>query len=290
MTIQRRRFVDAHIHLWNTPANPWYSFPLPGPDDFGLGLTEPFPDVFDWTDYTESVATLDLIKFVHVTAVARPGDVETETAWVDSIARQTGLPYALIGSVDLDSPTPEIENLITRQQQFPAYRGLRLLGGADYTTDKTSALLSLLAERGLVYDAVAHPGSIAAAAKGLERHPDLITVLEHVGWPLAMDDAHVLLWRSEMAEFAALPNTFCKLSGLGMTVHRNDPDAFRRFFDPAIELFGAERCMFASNFPVDLSYGSGRELFAIFDAVAAGLSSADADSMFAGTAERVYGF
>lgn len=286
--IQRRKFVDSHLHLWDLTANPWYAFPQPGPDDFGLGLTEPFPDVFGWDEYARSVAELDLVKFVHVTAVTRPGDVEAETAWVDAIARETHLPYALIGTVDLTQPLDDIIATLDREQRFQHYRGLRLLGGADYTDQKIQTLLSLMAERKLVYDAVANTGGIAAAAKGLERHPDLVTVLEHTGWPLATDDAHIAAWREEIAAFAALPNTYCKLSGLGMTVHGNALDLFRRFFDPAIASFGPERCMFGSNFPVDLNYGPAGELFAIFDAIAADFTAADADSLFAGTAERVY--
>ena len=131
-------------------------------------------------------------------------------------------------------------------------------------------------------------GSIATAARGIARHPDLTVVLEHTGWPLAYDDAHIGQWAAEMAEFAALPNTVCKLSGLGMTVHKNDVDIFRRFFDECIRLWGASRCMFASNFPVDLMYGTGAELFEVFEAIASGYSDAEAADLCAGTAERTY--
>ncbi len=285
---RKRRFVDAHVHLWDVPSNPWYQFPVPGPNDFGLGLKEPFVDVFLWDDYLKTIADVDLAKWVHVTAVTLNKDVEAETAWVDAIARTVGLPYALIGSVDLGLPMAEIEATLARETGFPAYRGLRLLGGADYSADKTHDLLGLMAKQGLVYDAVANTGGIATAAKGLAKHPDLTVVLEHTGWPTAYDDDHFRLWAAEMAEFAALPNTYCKLSGLGMTVHRNDVAVFGKFFDECIRLFGASRCMFGSNLPVDLSYGSGAELLAVFEAVAGKYSDAEAADLYAGTAERAY--
>jgi predicted TIM-barrel fold metal-dependent hydrolase len=285
---RKRRFVDAHVHLWDLDHNDWYQFPQPGPNDFGLGLKTPFPDVFLWDDYRETVATVDLVKWVHVTAVTQNKDVEAESAWVAPIAAKGGLPYAIIGSVDLNHSMAEIEATLAREMRNPAYRGLRLLGGADYDAQHTHDLLAFMAKNGLVYDAVANTGGIATAARGIARHPDLTVVLEHTGWPLAYDDAHIGQWAAEMAEFAALPNTVCKLSGLGMTVHKNDVDIFRRFFDECIRLWGASRCMFASNFPVDLMYGTGAELFEVFEAIASGYSDAEAADLYAGTAERTY--
>lgn len=284
----KRRFVDTHVHLWDVVSNPWYRFPVPGPDDFGLGLKAPFPEVYLWDDYAASVATVDLVKWVHVTAVTANKDVEAESAWVAPIAEAAGLPYVIIGSIDLQLPFAEVEASLAREMRNPAYRGLRLLGGADYQSDQTNRLLSFMAAHGLVYDACANTGSIATAARGLERHPDLVVVLEHTGWPLATDDAHFATWAAEMAIFAERPNSYCKLSGLGMVAHSNDIPVFRKFFDECIRLFGAERCMFGGNLPVDLSYGSGTDLLAVFEAVAGGYSDAEAANLYAGTAERAY--
>jgi predicted TIM-barrel fold metal-dependent hydrolase len=113
-------------------------------------------------------------------------------------------------------------------------------------------------------------------------------VLEHTGWPRGVSSGHFAEWRAEIADLAALQNTFCKLSGMGLVAHRNDSGIFRRFFDECVHLFGAHRCMFGSNFPIDLSYGSGDELFAIFDEVASAYSEVDAANLFARTAERAY--
>lgn len=288
MAGKKRRFVDAHVHLWDLDHNNWYQFPQPGPNDFGLGLKEPFPDVFLWDDYLTTVATVDLAKWVHVTAVTQNKDVEAESAWVAPIAESAGIPYAIIGSVDLAQSMKDIEANLEREMRNPAYRGLRLLGGADYTAQQTHDLLAHMAKTNLVYDCVANPGGIATAAKGIARHPDLVVVLEHTGWPTSLDDAHFQLWKSEMAEFAAQPNTICKLSGLGMTVHENDTATFRKFFDECIRLWGTSRCMFASNFPVDLMYGSGSDLFAVFEEIASRYSDAEAADLYAGTAERTY--
>jgi predicted TIM-barrel fold metal-dependent hydrolase len=286
--MMRRRFVDSHLHLWDTRRNPWYRFPQPGDDSFGLGLKKPFPERYLWADYQESTSSVDLVKWVHVTALTVPKDALAESAWVASIAPESELPHAFIGTVDSTWPLTEIEAALDHEMANPAYRGLRVLTGLDYASASADALLSMLSVRGLVYDAVASPGGIRAAATGLARHPTLTVVLEHAGWPRGTSLQHFAEWQAEMADFAALPNTFCKLSGMGMVVHRNDAAIFRRFFDECVRLFGAERCMFGSNFPIDLCYGSGQELFAVFEQIARDYSDADAANLFAHTAERAY--
>jgi L-fuconolactonase len=288
VTRTRRRFVDCHLHLWDTHQHRWYRFPQPGDDSFGLGLKKPFPERYLWVDYLKSISAVDLVKWVHVTALTVPKDAMAESAWVASIAAQSKLPYALIGTVDSTLPLSEIEATLDHESANPAYRGLRVLTGLDYESATANALLSVLSNRKLVYDAVASPGRIRAAAKGLARHPELTVVLEHAGWPRGTTASQFAEWRAEIADFAALPNTFCKLSGMGMVVHRNDSSIFRRFFDECIRLFGAHRCMFGSNFPIDLCYGSGDELLAVFDEIAGAYSEADAANLFAQTAERAY--
>jgi L-fuconolactonase len=65
-------------------------------------------------------------------------------------------------------------------------------------------------------------------------------------------------------------------------------DAFAPWLEYAIEAFGVDRCMFASNFPVDSMYGTFDELYAAFSAVTAGLDSESREKLFARNAERVY--
>jgi predicted TIM-barrel fold metal-dependent hydrolase len=73
-----------------------------------------------------------------------------------------------------------------------------------------------------------------------------------------------------------------------MIVHSTDLKVFRAYFDACISLFGPNRCMFASNIPVDLCYGTAAELFSVFEAVAGEYTADEARALFEGTAERVY--
>jgi predicted TIM-barrel fold metal-dependent hydrolase len=92
-----------------------------------------------------------------------------------------------------------------------------------------------------------------------------------------------------MSALAALgANVVCKLSGLAMPLGSIRADALRPWLEQAIDAFGAGRCMFASNFPVDSAAGSFDDLYTTFDTVTSGLDDASREALFAGTAERIY--
>jgi predicted TIM-barrel fold metal-dependent hydrolase len=65
-------------------------------------------------------------------------------------------------------------------------------------------------------------------------------------------------------------------------------DALAPWLEHAIEAFGVDRCLFASNFPVDGMHGTFDELYATFAAVTDGLDDAAREKLFASNAERVY--
>jgi L-fuconolactonase len=284
----KRRFVDSHVHLWD-PGNMWYRFPKPGEDNYGLGDVSRFPTVFGLNNYREALSSVNVVKFVHVNATENAEGAYKETRWLAEMSRHHGVPNAIISTVDTGKALTELESVFDSQMITPLYRGIRLLHGLDYASEYGRGLLDMLSDRKLVYDVVAHPGGgIVDAARAAARHPKLVFVLEHTGWPLQTDNAHWNAWKAEIAEFAAIPSTICKLSGLGMTYHRTDPDIFQRHWNHCLELFGAQRCMFGSNFPVDSLYGTFDDLLAVFENTARSLSANDQAAVFGDTAERVY--
>ena len=115
-------------------------------------------------------------------------------------------------------------------------------------------------------------------------------MVEHTGWPRSDSDEERALWRAGIDALAGLgDNVVCKLSGLAMPFgDRSACDAFAPWLEYAIEAFGVDRCMFASNFPVDSMYGTFDELYTAFSAVTAGLDAESREKLFAGNAERVY--
>lgn len=164
-----------------------------------------------------------------------------------------------------------------------------------------------LAPLGLSFEAwVYHPqlAEVAAFARAL---PGLSIVLNHVGGPLGAGaysdrrEAAFADWHAAMTALAACPNVVVKLGGLGMRINGHGfergvepPDsatlaaAWKPWMETTIELFGAERCMFESNFPVDKgSYGYG-VFWNACKHLASGASEAERAALFASTASRVY--
>jgi L-fuconolactonase len=127
------------------------------------------------------------------------------------------------------------------------------------------------------------------AAAQLAGFDDLIVVVEHTGWPRSSSDEERALWRTASTPWPASATTSCASSRAWPC--RSGPcsvDALAPWLEYAIEAFGVDRCMFASNFPVDAMYGTFDDLYAVFSAVTAGLDGESRDKLFAGNAERVY--
>jgi len=92
----------------------------------------------------------------------------------------------------------------------------------------------------------------------------------------------------QLRALAAEPNVSIKISGLGMVDHRWDAASLRPFVREAIEAFGADRAMFASNFPVDRLYSSYAQLYTAFDELTRDASASERGALFGLTARRIY--
>jgi predicted TIM-barrel fold metal-dependent hydrolase len=87
---------------------------------------------------------------------------------------------------------------------------------------------------------------------------------------------------------AQQPNIFTKISGLAMMDRHWTTASLRPFVLETIEIFGVERCLFASNFPTDKLFGSFERQFAAYGTIVADFSACERTRMFATNAERVY--
>jgi L-fuconolactonase len=160
---------------------------------------------------------------------------------------------------------------------------------------------------GLVFDAWVYHPQLREVADLASAFPHTTIVLNHVGSPIlggpyAADRAQVFAdWKAGMAELAKRQNVTVKLGALpvrlpGSTTNRDMPPAseeiaaaWRPWMETSIELFGAARCMFESNFPVQKRWSSYAVTWNGFKRLAAGASAAEKADLFAGTAARVYG-
>ena len=112
----------------------------------------------------------------------------------------------------------------------------------------------------------------------------------HTGNPLQRDPEYFEWWRSEISELAEVPNVAVKISGLGMGDHDWSIASIRPWVLHAIEAFGTERAMFATNWPVDVLFAPYMEQVDAYRVIIAeaGFSPADQARLLYGNAERLY--
>jgi len=286
MTVEPTRVVDAHVHLWDPARTDWYPY-LSRPPEGGTGDASRMYRRFDVDTYQAESARWNVEKFVNVAAATGRHSVE-ETIELDKNAHAGGRPDAIIGGLPPTDTVAEAIGLIDRQMAASRFRGVRPMG-ANMGPLPDAGVLIALQERNLLFEVMTHPDQLRLAAAQLAGFDDLTVVVEHTGWPRSNSDEERVLWQAGIDALAGLGhNVVCKLSGLAMPLESMRVDALAPWLEYAIEAFGVDRCMFASNFPVDAMYGTFDELYAAFSAVTAGLDGVSRGKLFAGNAERVY--
>jgi len=160
---------------------------------------------------------------------------------------------------------------------------------------------------GLSFDAWMYHTQLGELVDLARAFPETPIVLDHVGGPIGLGpyagkrDEVFAEWKRSIAELAGCPNVHVKLGGLGMRLFGFDlhegelppsseelARAWRPYVETCIAAFGASRCMFESNFPVDKGSGSYHVFWNAFKRIAGGCSAAEKTALFAGTASRFY--
>jgi predicted TIM-barrel fold metal-dependent hydrolase len=286
MNARPARVVDAHVHLWDPARTDWYPY-LSGGMQLNMGDTTGMARRFELATYQAEAADWNVVKLVNVAAAVGRHSID-ETLEINARAEVDGHPDAIIGGIVATDTVAEAVELLDRQMAASRFRGVRPMGQTEGPLPPADVLRAIH-ERGLLFELMAHPDQLPAAAAGLAAVDDLVVVVEHTGWPRSNDPEERALWKAGIEALAGLgERVVCKLSGLAMPLGSMRADAFAPWLEPAIEAFGVDRCLFASNFPVDGMHGTFDELYSAFAEVTAGLDGVARDKLFAGNAERIY--
>ena len=133
------------------------------------------------------------------------------------------------------------------------------------------------------------PHQLAAASYAASEVPELTLILDHAGKP-PIGCGELDAWGAAIGEFAARPNTACKLSGLVTEAPPGAPlDAFAPVADVILEEFGPQRVMFGSDWPVCLLARDYAGVVELARLLTAGLSDTERTAVFSSTAARLYG-
>jgi L-fuconolactonase len=283
--------IDAHQHFWNLTehAQPWLA---------SHPALAPLLRNFTLADLAPLAAAGGITATVVVQTVAEPW----ETPELLTLAAGPGLVAGVAGWADLTAP--DIADVLARLRELPGgdrLAGIRhpVLAEPDpgwLARPDVLRGLAALAAAGLAYDVVGEPRHLPAAVTAARQVPGLRFVLDHLGNPGMAPGTSPEAdepWASAVTDFAALPNTTAKLSGIlgvppppgaapGSLAH------LRPYYDFGLHAFGPNRLMFGSDWPpctLDASYS---QVIATARALTSDLSSTEQDAIFRGTARRTY--
>ena len=148
--------------------------------------------------------------------------------------------------------------------------------------------LAQLADHGLLFELQIFASQMMAGSELARAFPDTVFVLEHAGMLEDMSPAGWQLWRDGMAALAQCRNVNVKLSGLGTFVHACRDDVIGPIVKETVGLFGADRCFFGSNFPIEKLWTDYGALYRTFRNAIAHLDEAGQAAILHDTAARLY--
>lgn len=310
-------FIDSHHHLWDLGR---HHYPWLAEDDHDRGwgdwsdLRRNYTVVELMRDLTElesgppsgrsgSSGTWRLVGSVHVQANIDASDPVAETRWIDSLASDPNnpraLPTGIVGWADFSDPT--VEALLDAHAQVSdRMRGIRQVLNRHPDHRLNRAVYDFLADAGWrdrigalqrydwSFDAQVYWHQMNSLAALATQHDSITFIVDHAGMPVERDSDALANWRKGLRTLSACPNVVIKLSGYGMTDNFWTVDRLKPYVIEPIEYFGADRAMFASNFPVDRLMSSYARLWQAYDVLTQYASSTEREALFWGTASRVY--
>jgi predicted TIM-barrel fold metal-dependent hydrolase len=270
--------ADAHLHVWDPQAHyyPWLCDQPP--IAFRYGDYSALRRRYLVEDYRADAAGWPVVRGVYVEAEWDLRDPLGEMDFISEIRKETGFPTVAVAQAWLHRE--DCATVLEGQAQHPFMRAVRHKPAAGMMDDaRWRDGYRRLAPLGLHFELQVPWRQLGEAARLATDFPDTTIVLNHTGLP---QDENLAGWRGAMAALAACSNVAVKISGLGRIRSK------REVVLAAIELFGTQRAMFASNFPVDGLCASFSEIYSSFDEITRGFSDAERRALFHDNAVRIY--
>jgi len=288
--------IDTHHHIWLRKDVAWLADP-PIPRMFGdyFGLRRDYP-VEEWM---HDIVPQGVAKSVHVTAMWGPGRALDETRWVQAVADEHGFPHGIVCNVDLAAA--DAEAALKAQKQFPNLRGVRQMlywdkepvrqgaPRADFCNDPAFRRgFALLEKYGLHFELQVYAGQAVHTVELIKAFPNVPMILVHAGMLTERTPAAIGAWRVALTAMAAFPNLHVKLSGLGMYSHGITYTQARQLIRDTIQIFGIERTIYGSNFPLEKLHASYADFIAVYRKVLAEYTEAEQRKVLHDNAARFY--
>jgi predicted TIM-barrel fold metal-dependent hydrolase len=288
--------IDTHHHIWLRKDVAWLADP-PIPRMFGdyFGIRRDYPV----EEFINDVRSQGVTKSVHVTAMWGPSRALDETRWLQSVADKQGFPHGIVCNADLTGV--DVESALKAQKQFPNLRGVRQMLYWDTDPVRQGAPrpdlcnspdfrrgFSLLEKFGLHFELQVYAGQAAFAVELIKAYPNTPMILVHAGMLTARTQAAIDEWRTALTMMAAFPNLHVKISGLGMYSSGLNLSQARQVIRDVIQIFGVNRTIYGSNFPLEKLHASYEDFFGIYRAVLSEYTDAEQRAVLHDNAMKFY--
>ncbi len=288
--------VDAHQHFWDPSVNdhPWLRPEVSIP--FRYGAYDVIKRRYLPPDYQEDAARQNVRETVYVEAEWNSADPVGGTRYASGLAARFGMPNAIVAQAWLDRA--DVGEVLAQQAGFPLVRSVRHKPGGPAAPGAAGRTLmsdeswrrgyALLTGHGLHFDLQTSWWNLGEAILLARDFPTTTVVLNHTGLPSDRSEAGLQGWHRAMAALADWPNVRVKISGLGQPGRPWTTADNGWIVQETIAMYGAERCMFASNFPVDSLCATFGTILDGFREIVASMKLEAQARLFCGTARETY--
>tara|TARA_B100000427_G_scaffold67560_1_gene53993 strand:- start:604 stop:1512 length:909 start_codon:yes stop_codon:yes gene_type:complete len=294
--------VDAHHHLWDlNNEHTKYSWLMVTEGEAFFGDYAAIRKSYLLEDYIKDAQNQNLIKSVHVQAEHDDDKPVNETAWLQSLAdnHSSKLPNAIVAFADFSKNN--IVEILDGHQEYKNTKGIRQIlsfnkeepkyshASEDFMKNTTWVEnFKNIRNRNLSFDIQIYKHQMKDAADLANKYDDVLFILNHTGEPCYQTEEYIQSWEENMKKLAKCENVAAKISGLGMFDPQWTIDSTRIFVEKTIQIFGIDRCMFASNFPVDKIFNTFDNYWESFKEITKNYSENDKKLLFSSNAEKFY--
>lgn len=276
------KVIDSHVHFWDRSRLQYRWL-----DEEKSHLAE------NHLPAQLRAAGADVDGVVFIQADCRDDQGFDEASWVHELADQGTPVLAVVAHAPLE--TDAAASHLDALTSLPLVRGIRRLlqdEAPGFAVDPRFVDgVRMLAAYDFTFDLCTREHQLRECLELTARVPEVTFILDHFSKPNVSAGDNFGEWSTLIDELAARPNVRCKLSGLGNEAQPHDRrlDAFRPWIEHAISAFGAERCMYGSDWPVLTLATSYTDWLDTVTAVIADLSEHERELIMSGTALRTYG-
>ncbi len=294
--------IDTHHHLWDLENNPypWLTEPI----DHFVGDYSAIRNSWLISDLHAGAKNVPLVKSVHVQAEWDHNlDPVGETTWLQCVADDPdsqGMPNAIVGFANLSDP--DVESILERHASHANWRGIRHMlnwsdDKANFRFAEAGGLMSdrqwrkgfeLIGKFGGSFDLQVWPWQLKEAAKLGNDIPEVPMILNHTAMPIGRSPGELREWRKGLESLGRAPNVSAKISALGMLDQTWNVESIAPFVLDTIDILGVDRCMFASNFPVDSLFSDYETVWKAYDEITYGFTDSERAKLFRTNAEKYY--